>query len=1008
MAKDKSDKPDKPDKPGQGADNVEKPKDKSPDSADGPKETVEKAKKAKNLNDALEKVAEDNLPNRGTPRLKNGAVAFNPKKPSGFGGAKSPPNSGVGAWEPNDTGEPITKNDKILPIQLQYRPVLPGMASHFTSRDPKLINAVSKLQESRQWDSRVVAVMSKKQIATTQLVTNVDDIYDVACCCRLQTIVMAHNSENQLTLYGTLFPLFRVRVGELVENVKGGTTITRSGEEPLAAESSKESPLDELTVQLMKGVTALPNEPYAINDEEVQQLCRKIIDGLNQMSAMSSSVKAEVEKFSQLISTDPGSDFSQPDFLADFAASLIPKNEGLQEILEITNIKERVRRVADLVGKEVTYMRVQEGIYKYGHDQTQQRNREMILHEYLRYIKKELGMEGDDKTKLADRFQERADSLEMPKDVRHVFEEEINKFRSLEPNAGEYNTVRTYLDWLTQLPWGKYSTDKFVIRKAMEILDKSHYGLKDVKDRILEFLAVGKLSGSVDGKIICLAGPPGVGKTSIAKSIAEALDRKFDRFSVGGLYDASEIKGHRRTYVASLPGRIVQALKRCQTLNPVILIDEIDKLGRGSSHGDPSAALLEVLDPEQNKNFQDTYLEVPIDLSRVLFVCTANNLEGIPAPLMDRMEIINIPGYLPEEKVSIAESYLSPHARKTSGLEHADITITPEALQRLVSKYTRESGVRGLNKTIEKIYRKLAFHFVRDLEAEDQSADVTKDVAPVAAVEGGKAESKPEAKKETDGPAAQIPEELVRSLKMAVGPSDLVKYIGVPSHARDRLFDHLPPGVSMGLGWTPTGGVPLFIESVIQEALSTKSTPRLTRTGQIGEVMNESTSIAYSFARMYMTKNYPRNRFLDFAVVHTHFPEGAIKKDGPSAGIAMATSLISLAMNLPVNNDVAMTGELTLTGKVLQIGGLREKAVAAKTLGAKTIVFPEDNRAEWEDLPEKVKEGIDARPVRDFREVFDVAFGAVDPAQVNAAWPELAKEPLPSENADRPKQLATP
>lgn len=927
--------------------------DDNGDDKDNLKESGNPPGSTKNVDDALRQKAQQL---RARDPKREGLFQPNKQVDSEVTQGKDD-RGGVGGDGDGDGGgqnsSPISKQERVLPIQLQYRPVFPGMASHFTSTDPKFISTVTKLRETGHWNQRVIAVMSKKKIDTAQLVTNLDDVYDVACCCHLSRVVIANNARE--TMYGVLYPQFRVKIGELVENVRGATSITR-GDQPAPTD---ESPLDKVTVQWMKGVTALPNEPYAVNDDEIQQLSRKIIDGLQTMSVLSAAVKAEVEKFSQLVPLAPGGSFDQPDFLADFAASLLPKNEGLQEILEKTNVADRLRVVADLVGKEVDYMRVQEGIYKYGHDQTQQKNREMILHEYLRYIKRELGMDGDEKSRLADKFQERADSMldGMPPDVRRVFEDEMNKFRSLEPNAGEYNTVRTYLDWLTSLPWGKYSQDKFVIKDARNILDKSHFGLKDVKERILEFLAVGKLRGTVDGKIICLAGPPGVGKTSIARSIADSLNRKFDRFSVGGLYDVSEIKGHRRTYVASLPGRIIQSLKKCQTLNPVILIDEIDKLARGGSHGDPSAALLEALDPEQNKAFQDTYMEVPVDLSRVLFVCTANNLDTIPAPLMDRMEVIHIPGYLPDEKVSIAQSYLTPKARRESGLDDSNVDITGEALQTLVMKYTRESGVRGLSKNIEKIFRKFAFEVVNGHEAKETEKDH---------------------------------KEAVRQFELVLKPKDLIKYVGVAPHPNDRLYEPpLPAGVAMGLGWTPSGGMPLFIESVIQEPLTKESKPKFTRTGQLGEVMNESTSIAYSFVRMFIAKKFPRNRFLDFASVHTHFPEGAIKKDGPSAGIAMATSLLSLAMNTPANPDVAMTGELSLTGKVLQIGGLREKSVAARTLGIKTIIFPEDNRAEWEDLPLNIREGIEARPVKSYEEVFPIMFGHVDPAVVNSAWPEI-------------------
>lgn len=864
-----------------------------------------------------------------------------------------------------DSGIPIRSSDRFLPIQLQFRPVFPGMATHFTTKDPKMIKTITKLVESGQWDSQVVAVLGRSKTAsTTQLVTNVDDVHTVGCVCRLSSTLTQHNpneakasGETGHTMYVTLFPLFRVRVGELVETVRGA---------PIG-EQTTSNPIDSVGVQCMTNVTPLPNEPYAVSDPEIQENCHRIIEKLGSMSRMSTAIKFELDRFSKLVPSSPGDEFKRPDFLADFAASLMPKNEGLQDILELLNVKERTHQIADFVGRELEYMKVQEGIYKYGNDQTQLRNREMILHEYLRYIRKELGMDNDEKAKLMESFQKRADNLEMPKDVRRMYDDELNKLRSLEPNAGEFATVRSYLDWLTSLQWGKYTQDKFSIKSANSLLDKSHYGLQDVKDRILEFLAISKLKGSVDGKIICLVGPPGVGKTSIARTIADSLGRSFDRFSVGGVHDVSEIKGHRRTYVAALPGRIIQALKKCGTMNPVILIDEIDKLARNHAHGDPSAALLEVLDPEQNKNFQDTYMEVPVDLSRVLFVCTANTLDTIPEPLLDRMEVMNIPGYLPSEKVEIARHYLFPKAMKSSGLESAKVDITPEALSRLVARYTRESGVRNLNKQTEKILRKLAYRFVKKHESNSLPKDDEHE---------------------------KIADELVEQIVETIGPDDLIQYVGVPTHTRDRLFEELSPGVSLGLGWTATGGVPLYVESGLQETLKRTGVPKLTRTGLLGEVMNESGSIAYSFSRMFMTKRFPRNRFLDHAVIHTHFPEGAIRKDGPSAGLAMAASLVSLAMNV-APKDVAMTGELTLTGKVLQIGGLREKIVAAKTIGASVVIFPVDNKAEWEELPSHVKENMTPRPVNTFDEAFEILFGDVDAAAVNSAWPQLADPESP-------------
>lgn len=1007
--------------------------------------------------------------------------------------------------EYEDNGEnepPILASDKLLPLQLPFRPVYPGASTYMVSGDLKLMSALRKLNENPNWDHRVLAVMSKTPIKTTELVTSVDNVHSIGCVCLIDNISINKIPESDnYTAYAVLFPMFRARVGEIVQNININVssevdngkvnakvkqneqvkdeakaeldrkaeseaeakvdtrTISKDGEHDTnldtkqaneaateatteaASEAASEetksklrsksdtfiekNALDKLGVPCMRNVRAVPNDPYAVNDEEIQRLCVRIIDLLREISLSSGTAKRLVDEFSALVSQAHGGEFPQPDFLADFTASILPKSDSLQKILDETNVLERLKIVADLASKEVTYLRVQEGIARFGHSQTELRNREMILHEYLRYIKKELGLDGDDKSRSADKFSEKVSKLDMPDDIRRIFNEELNKFRSLETTSGEYNTVRTYLDWLSSLPWGKYTSDRFDLNEAKKLLDKSHYGMKDVKDRILEFLAVGKLNGTVDGKIVCLAGPPGVGKTSIAKSIAEALNRKFDRFSVGGLHDASEIKGHRRTYVAAMPGRIVQALKRTQTLNPVILIDEIDKLSNGGAHGSPSAALLEVLDPEQNKNFQDTYLEVPVDLSKVLFICTANYLEGIPAPLMDRMEVINVSGYLPQEKVMIASNHLGPKFQKEAGLGPAKVSIDREALDYLVQKYTREAGVRGLSKSLEKIFRKVAVNFVQtaannseaarkaseSIESSGNSENVLKNDASDSSVKEGasspadasdsveskKPEEESNEANSSNGASVTGIHDEISNFALTITKNDLQQYVGAPVHNSNRLYDIFPPGVSMGLGWTPNGGMPLFIESVLQEPLSDKGKPRFTRTGQLGEVMNESTSIAYSFARMFMSRRFPRNHFLEHAVIHTHFPEGAIKKDGPSAGITVATSLISLAMDVPVNNNVAMTGELSLTGKVLQIGGLREKAVAAKTAGAKIIIFPEDNRAEWEELTDEVKQGLEPRPARYFQDVFDVVFGSVDNSKVNAAWPELApKKPAPA------------
>ena len=544
----------------------------------------------------------------------------------------------------------------------------------------------------------------------------------------------------------------------------------------------------------------------------------------------------------------------------------------------------------------------------------------------------------------------------MPEAVKKVFDEELSKLAHLEPAASEFNVTRNYLDWLTQVPWGQQSAENFGIKNAVTVLDEDHHGLKDVKDRILEFIAVGKLRGTVEGKILCLVGPPGVGKTSIGKSIARALNRQYYRFSVGGLTDVAEIKGHRRTYVGALPGRIIQALKKCQTENPLILIDEVDKIGRGHQ-GDPSSALLELLDPEQNNSFLDNYMDVPVDLSKVLFVCTANMTDTIPRPLLDRMELIELSGYVADEKMAIAERFLAPAAKDLSGLKDVDVALHKDAIEELINKYCRESGVRNLKKQIEKVYRKSALNIIQDLGEEVFSEDK----GLTAEGKAAQAESKKDESdvKETPGtiekettPTPRKQMKVPEGVHVSIDRQNLKDYVGPPVFTSDRLYETTPPGVAMGLAWTSMGGSALYIESILENVLSDASRPGLERTGNLKNVMKESTVIAYSFAKSVLARLFSENKFFDKAKVHLHCPEGATQKDGPSAGITMATSLLSLALDLPLDPTIAMTGELTVTGKVLRIGGLREKTVAARRAGAKTIIFPADNTSDWLELPQ--------------------------------------------------------
>jgi len=586
----------------------------------------------------------------------------------------------------------------------------------------------------------------------------------------------------------------------------------------------------------------------------------------------------------------------------------------------------------------------------------------------------------------------------VPESARAVIDEEISKLESLEKNSSEFNTTRNYLDWLTSVPWGKTSEENFDVGKAAKILDEDHYGMKDVKDRVLETIAVGSLKGKVgQGKIICLSGPPGTGKTSIGKSIARALNREFFRFSVGGLSDVAEIKGHRRTYVGAMPGKLIQGLKTTGTVNPLVLIDEIDKLGRGYQ-GDPASALLELLDPSQNDGFMDHYLDTPVDLSQVLFVCTANVLETIPGPLLDRMEVIQLSGYDTPDKVEITRRYLEPRARADAGLVAGsegvpeDLGISDDAVQSLIRWYCREAGVRNLSKQVEKVYRKLALKVVRKLEGLQQEEEKASDSTSSST------------KKDSSSPWIVTEDTL----------SDL---LGKPPFTSDRLYENgTPPGVVMGLAWTAMGGASLYIEcaphtisggrpadqqgvferGVVDSvfggggggsggkdgasdgaagAAGGKGGGSLFSTGMMGDVMKESTRIAHTVARAKLHQWDPTNDYFDRAQIHMHVPEGATPKDGPSAGITMVTALVSLALDRPIRDDIAMTGEVSLTGKVLPVGGIKEKAIAALRSGVSAIIIPKACERDFEELPQYIKDDLHVYYAEHYDDVFDAAFG---------------------------------
>ena len=628
------------------------------------------------------------------------------------------------------------------------------------------------------------------------------------------------------------------------------------------------------------------------------------------------------------------SDFTEPGKLADFAVALTTASrEELQDVLDTFDLHSRIDKALVLLKKELDLSKLQSTITQKMEQTITKTQREFFLREQLKTIKKELGLEKDDKSIDVEKFEARIKKRTVPDDVKSVIKEEMDKLQVLEPQSAEYAVCRNYLDWLTIVPWGVFTEEDHNLGKARKILEEDHYGLEDIKERILEFISIGKLSGGVKGSIICLVGPPGVGKTSVGKSIARALNRKFYRFSVGGMRDEAEIKGHRRTYIGAMPGKIIQALKFTQTMNPVIMLDEVDKLG-SSYQGDPASALLEVLDPEQNKDFLDHYLDVRCNLSNILFIVTANILDTIPEPLKDRMDILRLSGYILEEKVKIAEKFLIPRNRKEMGLKAQDVSFSKGALKTVINGYAREAGVRSLENNIKKVMRKVAVKVVR---AEEKSS---------------KKKKKPKAEFQH------------------ITEKNLEKFLGKPIFTSDRYYPKTPVGVCMGLAWTSMGGATLYVEAIKFAAEKTE----MKLTGQAGDVMKESSQIAWSYLHSIYQKYVPKKPFFEKEQVHLHIPEGATPKDGPSAGVTMLTAMLSLLKNEPVAQDLGMTGELTLTGKVLPIGGVKEKVIAAKRSGAKTLVFPKDNKRDFDELPKYIRHGLSVHFVDHYEEVYRVAF----------------------------------
>ena len=880
---------------------------------------------------------------------------------------------------------------QVMAIPIAKRPLFPGFYKAVTIRDPNVSAAITEMIKRGQ--PYVGAFLFKDDTATDKdVIDTMDDVHEVGVFAQVTSAFPVHGEEHSIT--AVLYPHRRIKMSALMPPVRDqsreevpaavefkeekeaktvkeekpqtdGTTENKGDVVASFEEPSKEQPNQlahyEPTAFLRKFPVSLANienlteAPHDKKSDTIKALTGEIVNVFKEVAGINPLFRDQISDFS--VSQSAGNVIEEPAKLADFAAAVSAGEiEELQDVLQTMNVEERLHKALVVLKKELMNAKLQSKISKDVESKIQKRQREYWLMEQMKGIRRELGIESDGKDKLVEKFREKAQALAMPEAVKKVFDEELNKLAHLEPAASEFNVTRNYLDWITQIPWGQRSAENFGIKNAMTVLDEDHYGLKDVKDRILEFIAVGKLRGTVEGKILCFVGPPGVGKTSIGKSIARALNRQYYRFSVGGLTDVAEIKGHRRTYVGALPGRIIQALKKCQTENPLILIDEVDKIGRGHQ-GDPSSALLELLDPEQNNSFLDHYMDIPVDLSKVLFVCTANMTDTIPRPLLDRMEMIELSGYVADEKKAIAERYLGPQAKKLSGLEEVDVSLTESAIEELINKYCRESGVRNLKKQIEKVYRKSALKIIQDLGEEALPESEALTIEGAAAMEESKKDDSDV--KETPGTIANETTEKPRialkvpdTVHVEITRENLKDYVGPPVFTSDRLYELTPPGVAMGLAWTSMGGAALYVESILESALSHSSRPGLERTGNLKAVMKESTTIAYSFAKSLLANKFPDNRFFDHARIHLHCPEGAVQKDGPSAGITMATSLLSLALGKSIDATVAMTGELTVTGKVLRIGGLREKTVAARRAGATKILFPSDNWGDWCELPE--------------------------------------------------------
>lgn len=773
--------------------------------------------------------------------------------------------------------------EQILPnklniIAIQGRPIFPGV---FTPLMVSSAEDVKVVEAAYEGDGFLGIIMAKKDSDNSTIA----DLYEVGTAARI--IKKINMPDGGINIFISTIKRFKIRKALNKTN-------------PIFA-----------TVEYL--------DDEEDSTFEVKALTRAIVSEMKEISDNNPMFSEEMRL--NMVNID------HPGKIADFIASILNvEKEDQQRILETVNVRRRLEQVLVFIKREQELLRIQKKIQHELNEKIEKNQREYFLREELKSIQEELGTDSNGNLNDYQKFKEKIEKLNFTGEIKEAVDSELQKFNLIDPNSAEYIGTRNFLELVCNLPWQDSAVEDYNLSNASKVLEDDHYGLDDVKKRIMEYLSVRKLKKDNKGSIVLLVGPPGVGKTSIGKSIAKAMNKPFYRFSVGGMRDEAEIKGHRRTYIGAMPGKIIQGLKITKSRSPVFLIDEIDKMGQ-SHQGDPASALLEVLDPEQNINFRDNYLDLPFDISNVFFILTANTLDSIPGPLLDRAEVIQLSGYIDQEKMEIAKKYLIPKNLEKNGLKKNQVKFTKAALSCIAEEYAREAGVRNFEKNLDKINRKIVTKLMADEKAD-------------------------------------------KAQTFTVDASDLQEYLGKPVFDESEIKCASKPGTAIGLAWTSMGGDTLLLESI-----SFPGKNELQLTGQMGDVMKESAQIAFNWVKKYVEQNeIKKPEWFEQNVIHLHIPEGATPKDGPSAGITMATTFMSLLTGKTIKKNLAMTGELSLTGQVLPIGGLREKTVAARRNRIKTIIIPKANVRDLDEIPDHVKAGIKFMPVSDVKEVIDFVF----------------------------------